>query len=498
MLYGGLYGGISLPNRPDPENILRLDLLALPMVRRIERYGIRIDPEHFRALSARLTARMAGLRSEIVNEIPPDALDRFLEISDGTGSDGAAHDDEDPQVDPAPFNVESSAKIAALLYDTLGLDRTDGVKVKKTKGGRLSTGKKTLEQLKREHPVVPLILEYRENSKLESTYARSMPRRAKWHPKGPDCPECGRRHYTEEWRVHTRILTTRTATGRLASKSPNLQNIPARSELGREIRAGFVASEGHLLAQRDFAQIELRLGADLSNEENMLRIFAADGDIHLDTAMRAFGLPAEKIDKLLHRAPSKNVNFAVFYGITDEGLLDLMADTYSKSGVKMPEWMDKAWCAEFIDKWFKLYPGIRGYLDEEESKARRYGIVWTAFGRVRRIPEVHSYHAHIQSAGVRQGGNHGIQGYSADLMRLTMGEVDERLRVLKEYGIAAAPILSIHDELLVEVPEDDGDTVEALLEECMGNVLVDRCTGRSLSRVPIKSDGKLMTRWVKE
>ncbi len=458
------------------------------------RYGWRIDPDHFRELSGRLTARMADLRADITNEIPAEALDRFLEVS---GDEDSGEDGTEAEQDP--FNVESSAEIARLLYDVLRLDRTAGVKVKKTKGGdRLSTGKKTLEQLKREHPVVPLILEYRENSKLESTYARSMPRRARWHPKGKDCPECGRHHWTGEWRVHTQILTTRTATGRLASKNPNLQNIPARSELGREIRAGFIASEGHVIAQRDFAQVELRLGADRSGESNMLRIFADDGDIHMDTAMRAFNLPVEKLDKLMHRAPCKNVNFAVFYGITDEGLLDLMADTYSKSGVRMPEWMDKHWCAEFIEKWFTLYPGIRAFLDAEESKARRYGIVWTATGRVRRIPEVRSYHSHIQSAGVRQGCNHSIQGFSADLMRLAMGEVQERLDLLATYDIPGVPLMVVHDEMLIETPEDHGETISALLGECFEQVLFCRATGKNLCKVKIKSDGKLMDRWLKD
>lgn len=490
-----LYGGVELPDRPDPENCRKLDLLPLPAIRRMERFGLRIDKDHFRALSSRLSARMLDLRADILNEIPPESLERFMEVSGGFGDD---EQDDGGEVADVLFNVESSAKIADLLYDVLGLHLTAGVKVKKTKGGaRLGTGKKTLEQLKREHPVVPLVLEYRESSKLKSTYADALPRRARFHPKGHDCPQCGRHHWSDEWRVHTRLLTTRTPA-RLASKDPNLQNIPARSALGREIRAGFIASIGHVIAQRDFAQIELRLGADRSGDSDMLRVFRADGDIHVDTAVRTFNLPLDQIDPLAHRAPCKNVNFAVFYGITDEGLLDLMADTYSKSGVSMPVWMDKAWCAGFIEKWFQLYPGIRQYLDNEESKARRFGIVWTACGRVRRIPEVRSYHPYVQSAGVRQGCNHGIQGFSADIMKLAMAEVEDRMVMLeRDYGIASAPLLSIHDELLIECTEDDGDLLQALLGEILSSVLFDRQTGKNLCRVPIKSDGKLMTRWVK-
>ncbi len=489
-----LYGGVELPDRPDPENVRKLDLLPIPAIRRMERFGMRIDKDHFRALSARLSARMLDLRADILNEIPAESLEQFMEASGGWGGD---EDDDDAPPDVL-FNVESSAKIAALLYDVLHLDQTDGVKVKKTKGGdRLSTGKKTLEQLKREHPVVPLILEYRENSKLDSTYARALPRRARFHPRGADCPQCGRHHYSDEWRVHTRILTTRTPA-RLASKDPNLQNIPARSALGRDIRAGFCASDGHVLAQRDFSQIELRIMADRSSDPVMLEVYRNDGDIHMETAMRTFGITAAEVDPLLHRAPSKNTNFAVAYKITGEGLLDLTATTFATAGMALPDWLTKQWCDEFIESWFKVYHGVFVYLEGEESLARRFGINWTRCGRVLRVPEVRSYHSYIQEAGVRQGGNHGIQGFSADIMKLAMAEVQERLDMLEhDYGINGVMILSIHDELLLECPEDDGDLLEALLGEIMESVLFDRQTGKSHSQVPIKSEGKLMTRWLK-
>lgn len=245
-----LYGGIELPDRPDPENIRKLDLLQLPMLRDMQRAGFRIDPEHFRALSARLNERMSQLRLDITSEIPAEALDRFLDEPDEEADDG--YDTVPPE-----FNVESSKQVADLLYEVLHLDRTQGVKIRKTKGGeRLTTGKKTLEQLKRAHPIVRMILEYRECSKLDGTYARTMPRHAKLHPKGKDCPLCRHRHYTDELRVHTQLLTTRAVTGRVCSKGPNLSNIPIKGDLGREVRAGFIASEGHVLVDRDWAQID--------------------------------------------------------------------------------------------------------------------------------------------------------------------------------------------------------------------------------------------------
>jgi len=499
-----LYGNITLPDRPDPENIRRLDLLQVPMLRQMMRFGMRIDVPYFAALSSKLQSRMADLRCDILNEIPPESLDRFVEVS--LPPDDESSDSENsltPPTEDVPFNVESGAKIAELLYDVLGLQFTKGVKVKKTKGGeRLSTGKKTLEQLKREHPVVPLILEYRECSKLDGTYARSMPRQARFHPHGKDCPLCGRHHWTDEWRVHTQLLTTRTATGRTASKSPNLGNIPTRTKLGQEIRNGFIASEGHVIAQRDWAQIEVRLMADRSGDPTLIQIYAEDGDVHVRTAIGVFpGVTVEEVSKgpgkLLYRAPAKNCTFATAYGITGAGLLDLMAVTFATANTPMPDYMTEQWCDEFIEKWFALYPRVRKYLRAEEEKARRFGIVWTAAGRVRRVPEVRSCHSYIQEAGVRQAANHGIQGYSADIMKLAMGESGERLQQMKEYGISAFPEMSIYDELLIECPEDDGDTVEALLEEVMNNVLIDKATGRSYCRVPIKSDGGLMKRWSK-
>jgi DNA polymerase-1 len=489
-----LYGGVELPDRPDPENVRRLDLLPIPMVRKIMRYGWRIDPDHFRELSSRLTARMAELRSDITNEIPPEALDRFLEVTDG-----AEDDDEIAELPDQGFNVESSARIASLLYDTLGLHRTAGVKVKKTKGGdRFSTGKKTLEQLKLQHPVVSLILSYREHSKLESTYARALPRIARFHPKGKDCPECGRFHSTDEYRVHTQILTTRTATGRTASKKPNLGNIPVRSQLGAEIRAGFIASEGHKIVDRDWSQIELRLLAHLSRDPVLLEVYRNDGDVHETTAFGLFGSIESSSNPVARRICAKTCNFSIVYGTTEIGLYEQLCDSFSRVKVPYPDWLTEAGCKAKIDGWFDFYTGAKAYLDAEESKIRRYGIAWTQCGRVRRIPEVKSYHSHIQSAGVRQGNNHGIQGGSADLMRLALGELGDRFDLLREYGIETFPLMTIYDQILTEVPEDDAETVNAATEEIMDNVMVDRSTGMNLCRVPIRSDGKIMSHWVKE
>ena len=493
-----LFGGITIPRQPDPENIRKLDLLQMPMIMQMMRYGMRIDKDHFAALSSFFRCKMAELKRDITDAIPPESLDRLLDL---VGDDDPDTPDPDvtTEIIRPEFNVESNQKVCELLYSVLNLQNTDGVKVKKTKSGKISAGKKTLEQFKRENPIVDMILQYREFSKLDGTYAQSMPRGALLHPKGADCPRCGRHHYSDEWRVHPRISTTRTTTGRTATSDKNLANIPARTKYGRMVREGFIASDGHVLSQRDFSQIELRLMADQSGDEIMLAVYAADGDIHMETAMRTFDIsdPA-LVDKLAHRAPAKNVNFAVVYLISGMGLLDLMAASFAVANKPLPSYMTEVWCDEFIAKWFQVYKRVRRYLDREEAKVRRYGFVWTQLGRVRLVPETRSYHAYIQSAGVRQACNMGIQGYSADIMKLAMGELHSELEHAKEYGIQSYPLMSIYDELLVETPEDFADGVQVIMGEVMDNVLEDRQTGVLHCKVPIKSEGHLMKKWVKD
>lgn len=500
-----LYGGITLPDRPDPENIRKLDLLQMPMLRKMSRYGFRIDPDHFHDLSHTLSTRKSTLRRDICDAIPPDSLDRFISNSETLDLEEEAADDVaeltgELRDDPVPpeFNVGSNQKIAELLYDVLKLDDA-GVAVKKTKGGAKTTGKKTLEQLKRMHPVVPLILEYREADKLDGTYARTLPVHARTHLHGKDCVLCGRFHYEDERRVHTTFTTTRAITGRICSKNPNLANIPARSKLGGLIRRGFIASQGCRLAQRDWSQIELRLLGDAAREPIIIAVYMEGGDIHIVTAMKTFGLTdKEQVDKLLHRAPAKNVNFAVVYGITGLGLLDLMAMTYATAGVPLPDYMDEKWCDDFIEKWFGVYTGVRSYLNEQESYIRRYKLVTTRAGRVRRIPGIRSALPYVQEAGCREGKNHAIQGFSADLMKLAMGETNERLDQLAEIGIDSWPLVTIYDELIIETEEDNADTIQACLGDTMDNVLVDKQTGVLQCLVPIVSDGKIMSYWTKD
>ncbi len=486
-----LFGGVEIVGRPDLENVRRLDLLPIPMVRRMERLGIAIDIPYFNDLTSDLTHQMSDLRDEIACEIPPESLDLFCNMADQA-------EQEERSGNWSPINVESGDQLAKLLYDVLHIGK--GKSLKLTSGGnRISTGKKQLEILKADHPVIQLILDYRERSKLVTTYTSKLPRIAKLHPKGQYCPVCGMHHRHSTYRVHTTFTMTRTDTGRFASKNPNLQNIPARTKLGRLVRAGFIASPGCLLVSRDFSQIELRLLAHCAIEQALIDIFISGSDPHLMTAMRAFNIsdPA-KVDKLLHRAPCKNVNFGVVYGLSAPGLYDLMALTYAVAGKSLPAYIDVDWCDRFISQWFDLYPEVKAYMDIQYYRARRYGIVWDIFGRIRRVPEVQSCLPRIKSAGLRQAGNMPVQASGAGLMKLAMGEGDVELQRILDMGIWVWPLLTIHDELIVEAEEDYAESTCSIMGEIMDAVTTDKKTGKNLCRVPILSDGHPMERWVKE
>jgi DNA polymerase I len=503
-----LFGGVEIVGRPDPENVRKLDLLPIPMIRKAQRYGIAIDVPYFHDLTSTLSAQMKGLRDDIACEIPPEKLELFCSMADN-------EETETRDSNWSPINVESPTQLAKLMFDVLGIGRGKDLK-RSGDGSRISTGKKQLEVLKKEHPVVQLILDYRERSKLKNTYTATLPQIAKLHPRGKCCPVCELRHVESTFRVHTEFTTTRAATGRLASKNPNLQNIPARSMLGRMVRAGFIASPGCLLLSRDFSQIELRLLAHAAIEHELIKIFKNRQDPHLMTAMRAFNIsdPAN-VDKLLHRAPCKNVNFGVVYGLAAPGLYDLMAVTYATAGKSLPIEMEfdgvmyrmvesngdrlkYPWCQAFIDGWFSLYPEVKAYMEDQFYRAKRYKFVWDMFGRIRLVPEVCSILPWIKNAGLRQSGNMPIQSDGAGLMKLAMGETDEVLTDIRESGIWNWPLLSIHDEMIIEVEEDYADSTGEIVGDVMDNVLTDKQSGKRLCRVPILSDGHPMPRWVKE
>lgn len=478
-----LYGGIEITGRPNLENVRRLDLLPMRSIGEMMRYGMSVDIPHLNLITEQLSDEMSELRTEICLEIPSEKLDEFIEKS--------GMDAED---DYLPMNVDSVQQMRRLLFEVLGVGK--GHRLKLTKSGDVSTGKKQLEQRKKDHPIVQLVLNYREMSKLKSTYSTTLPRIAKFHPE-KNC-WCGLKHFAETHRVHTEILTTRASTGRCTSKNPNLQNIPVRTKLGRSIRAGFIASPGTEIARADFSQMEMRIGGHYSGDENLLRIFELGLDPHLDTAMRAFKLEEDQIDKLLHRDPARHLNFGIFYGLTPEGLFDQIGVTYATARVEMPEWLTLEWCKGFINQWFEeLYPRVKEYLDNQHYRAARYNMVWTLFGRIRRVPEVRSVHSRVVAAGLRQAGNMPIQGTGADMMKLALAEIQEECERIRLAGVWVWPLMTVHDEILIEVEQGYGSIVQMMMEDVMSRVMVDKESGVDGFRVKVKADGKVMSRWEK-
>lgn len=485
-----LFGGITLPGKPDLENIRKLDLLPMQSIREMGQYGMAVDIPYLQQLDEEITGEMKELRYNICSYVPSEKLDEFIKRS------GMEDEDADTSSDTygLPLNIDSNEQLSKLMFEVLGIGA--GKQLKTTKSGnRLSTGKKQLEQLKREHPVVPLILMYKEYSKVRSSNTSTFPTMAKLHREGRGC-WCGLDHNSDTYRLHSEILGTRTTTGRYASKRPNLQNIGARTALGRRVRAAFIATPGTKIVGADFSQVEMRLGGHYSRDKNLIRIFIENLDPHTTTARRVF--KTDTPDKMTQRDPCKNVNFGIFYGLSGPGLYDLMAVTYATAGIEMPDWLTVEWCDDLIKQWFVEYNGVLEYLGEQHHRARRYNLVWSLFGRIRRVPEARSVHKRIISAGLRQAGNQPIQGTCADMMRLAIAMVHALIVVpLRRDGIWCRMLMTIHDELLLEVEEKYAEMVRGMMVSVFESVLVDEVTGENMCRVPIRADGKIMDRWSK-
>ncbi len=482
-----LYGGVELPGRPDLENVRKLDLMSIRPIQRMQRLGFAIDIPYLHDLSSDLSTGISAKHRLILSHIPADRLSAFVDSS------GTFEDD----VDEDEFNPDSGPQMAELLFNVLGIGKSH--RLKTTRGGAVAVDKEQLENLKSEHPIVQEVLDYRSLVKLKGTYVDKLPRIARCHPRGKNCLVCGLDHVAETWRVHTQILATRTGTGRLASKSPNQQNIPVRTELGRAVRAAFIASPGTRLIANDFSQIELRMLAHIANEPTMIEVYRNNGDIHNRTACGAFGLEPSQVQKLLHRPPAKIGNFSIVYQITPEGFLAALKMAFLRDmNLPVPSWVTLEWVKWFIGQWHKTYAKVQPFTDSQTYNAMRYGIVWTLCGRVRRIPEVRSVHRRIQQAGIRQAGNVKDQGSCADLTRLAMASVDDRLEQLLAEGYWCWPLLTVHDELIVEAEEDVAEAVQMMIQSEMDNVMTDRQTGRNLCRVPIRSEGGILERWTKD
>lgn len=386
--------------RPELYKIfVQFDQPLIPVLFKMEKKGMLIDRDYFAKLKAEYTEEVARKEREI-------------QLMAGVD-----------------FNVNSPVQLSEVLFDKMGLS-TKGIK--KTSRG-YSTGAKELDKLRGESPIIEKLMEYREAAKLLSTYITPMPELA-----------------DTEGRIHTTFTQNVTATGRLSSLNPNLQNIPVRTEEGKRIREGFVAPKGRVLVSADYSQFELRLAAVLSDDKALIDDFNAGIDIHTKTASEAFNVPLEQVTKAQRRA-AKVINFGVLYGMSVKGLADA-------AGMSIGD------AKAFIDRYFELRAPIKRKLEEILKQAREMGYVETFFGRRRPTPDVKSSNFLVRAAAERAAQNMPIQGTEADLMKRAMIEVDKKLPK------GAELIMQVHDSLIVECDEALQDEVKKILKETMEGV----------------------------
>jgi DNA polymerase-1 len=353
-----------------------------------------------------------------------------------------------------PFNVNSTQQLSDALFIKLGLP-TKGVR--KTASGRYSTAAAVLEGLKGHHPVIGLILEQRELAKLKSTYADALPQLV--NPRTA--------------RVHTSYNQTGTVTGRISSSNPNLQNIPIRTELGRQVRRAFVAGEGSVLLAADYSQVELRIMAHISQDPTLLEAFHRGEDIHTSTAAAIMGVPAEAVTPEMRRL-AKSVNFGLSYGQGSHGLAQ-------QTGLSHEE------ADRFIKTYFAQYLKVKEYIERTKRQANEQGYVETLLGRRRYFPELKrdQVRGHIVAAAHRMAINAPIQGTAADILKIAMLRLHQALH---ERNLKSRMILQVHDELVLEVPEDEVDTVAPLVREIMEDAFqLD---------APLKVDVKVGKNWL--
>lgn len=396
-----------------------IDLPLVPILLRMEEAGVRID------LGA--LQRMGESLSKEIHRVGEEIYER------------SGH----------RFNINSPKQLGDVLFNKMNLPKP----LKYGKGKVVSTAQDVLEELAEHNDVPRLVLEYRQLAKLKSNYADSLPLLA-----------------DSEGRVHTTFNQVGTATGRLSSINPNLQNIPIRTELGREIRAAFIAAPGRMLLSADYSQIELRLMAHFSNDALLVHAYRTGQDIHTLTASEVFGVPVDRMSKET-RNRAKAVNFGIVYGISPFGLAQQLG-------------IDQHEARLYIDTYFARYQGVRAYIDHLLEEVRREQRVRTLFGRVRPIPDIQSRNANLRGFAERTAVNTPLQGTAADLIKLAMIRIDRRL---SEEQLKSVMTLQVHDELLFDVPEGEAEQVQALVKQEMEHVIE--------LKVPIVADCGIGANW---
>ncbi|MDE6269511.1 MAG: DNA polymerase I, partial [Muribaculaceae bacterium] len=383
------------------EQLLRdIELPFIPVLAGMEWEGVRIDTRVLAEISSRLHRRLAELEAKAY------------------------------ELAGAPFNVGSPAQVGEILFGRLQLDP----KAKRTKRGAWSTTEEELIKYTGLHPIVGLILDIRGLRKLLATYVDALPKLIN--------PRTGK--------IHTTFNQTVTATGRISSTNPNLQNIPIRTDEGREIRRAFVADPGDLMLSADYSQIELRLMADLSGDPAMVEAFREGKDIHRSTAAKIFGVPLDEVTDNQRRA-AKTANFGIIYGISAFGLSERL---------NIPRGEAKA----LIDGYMRTYPGVQAYMNDAIERARRDGYVTTLHGRKRYLPEINSRNATVRGYAERNAINAPLQGSAADIIKVAMIAIDAEI---KRLGLRSRMILQVHDELIFNVVPDELSVLQEMVQEQM-------------------------------
>lgn len=375
-----------------------LEIPLIEVLAEMERTGVKIDTAHFDVMKKNTMSMLAEIEKNIYKEAGQE------------------------------FNINSTKELASILFDKLGLKT-----VKKTKTG-FSTDIKVLETLQGTHPIIDYLISYRTLSKLQNTYIETLPKLIS--------PKTGR--------IHTSFNQTVTATGRLSSSDPNLQNIPARDEYGKKIRTGFIPEKGSLIMSADYSQIELRLAAHFSNDDNMLKAFREGIDIHSMTASSVFGVSLDEIKPDMRRQ-AKIINFATIYGVSPYGLSQ-QAEISVKDA------------ALFIEKYFATYPGFREYIDRTIAFAKEHGYVETLLGRQRPVPEITSTTVFMREGAERVAINMPIQGTSADMIKIAMIQIQKDITDNK---MKSKMIIQVHDELVFEAAEDELEDLKSIVKSRM-------------------------------
>lgn len=388
-----------------PELATNIEWPVIPVLARMEYQGIQLDTEYLSKFADQINDSISDIEQQIYG-----------------------HADQE-------FNISSPAQLAEVLFDKLHLP-TQGIKRGKT---GYSTAASELDKLRGQHPIIDLITQYREVTKLKNTYVDTLPKLVDGHS-----------------RVHTTFNLTVAQTGRLSSTDPNLQNIPVRTELGKHIRTAFVAGKGKRLVSADYSQFELRLAAAMSGDSDMVEMFNRGADIHLMTAAQIYGRAPEDVTKQM-RSAVKAVNFGVLYGMSPHGLSAATGMTFGQA-------------KSFIDEYFKLRAPLLGYLDKLKDQARKDGYVETLFGRRRPMPDIHSSNFIVRASAERAAMNMPIQGTEADLMKMAMIAVDKELA---EKVPSAQQLLQIHDSILIECDEEDAKKVTSILRDTMEGIYPD-------------------------